>query len=176
MTPQERLANYPRHPSIRGEFGFELYKHMVNNKNIFLLMGDLGYKLFDSHREDFPDRALNLGASEGSMVGIAVGLAQEGKIAVCYTISSFYLRAAETIALYLHGEQTPVKLVGSGRDDDYKHDGPSHHGGLSQAFLSDGPHGILNIKNFYPQEMEDVPSTTEVMLYSSKPCFMSLKK
>lgn len=176
MSSEERLANYPRHPSIRGEFGFELYKHMVDNKDIFLLMGDLGYGLFNPHREDFPDRAINVGASEGSMVGIAVGLAQEGKIAVCYTISSFYLRAAETIALYLHGEQTPVKLIGSGRDGDYHVDGPSHHGGLAQAFLDNGPHGMLNIKNFYPQKIEDIPPMTEVMLYSSKPCFMSLKK
>ena len=160
------------HESQRGYFAAALYEQMIANKDIWLLTGDLGFGMLDKIMQDFPERAKNIGAAEQSMLGIAVGLALENnKIPFCYTISSFYLRAAETIGLYLHGEQIPVKLVGSGRDDDYKHDGSSHHAGLAQAFLAP-----LNVLKFYPETKEDVVDYLETIIKNEKPCFLSLRR
>jgi transketolase len=69
-----------RHDSQRGWFAFELYRQMRVNKNIWLLTGDLGYKLFDPIRDAYPNRFINTGAAEQSLVGLGVGLAMEGKI------------------------------------------------------------------------------------------------
>lgn len=171
MTPQERLDNYPRHPSIRGEFGYELYKAMAKDPSIHLITADLGYGLLNPHLEDFPERAISIGASEQSMLGIAVGLSLEGRIAFCYTITSFYLRAAETIGLYLDGEQLPVKLIGSGRGKDYRHDGESHFGMRAQAYLSS-----LNLVNLYPETKEEISDMVEEMIKNGKPSFISLKR
>ncbi len=171
MTPQERLSNYPRHPSIRGEFGFELYKAMADNPDIFLLTADLGFGLFNPHLEDFPDRAKSIGASEQAMLGVGVGLALEGRIVFCYTITSFLMRAAETIGLYLDGEQIPVKLVGSGRDKDYLHDGESHFAMRAQSYL-----GSLDIVQFYPDIKAEIPGVVEEMTKNGKPGFLSLRR
>jgi transketolase len=176
MNVTERINNWKIYPSIRGQFGFDLYKQMALNANIFLVIADLGYALFDAHREDFPDRCINTGAAESSAMGIATGLALVGRTPCVYTITSFYLRAAEAIGLYLHGEQIPVKLIGSGMDDDYKHDGPSHHGGLAQAFLDNGPRGTLNIENYYPSTREEVPIMLDKLIKSDKPGFLCLKR
>jgi transketolase len=159
------------HESQRGYFAAELYRQMEANENVWLLVGDLGYKMFDDIRDKFPDRFVNCGASEQAMLGMAVGLALEGKVPWVYTISSFMLRAAETIALYLHGEQVPVKLIGAGRGRDYNHDGPSHDGTLAEGFLKG-----LNIVQFYPETKEDVPGMVKEMLANNKPSFISLRR
>ena len=102
------------HQSQRGYFAVSLHSLMGGNSRVWCLSGDLGFGVLDKIRDDYPDRFLNCGASEQAMLGIAVGLALEEKIPFVYTITSFFMRAAETIGLYLDGEQIPVKLVGSG--------------------------------------------------------------
>jgi len=156
---------------MRPEFFKQLYILMKKNPNVWALTGDLGYIGFDKIRDDFPERFINCGASEGAMLGIAVGLALEGKIVFVYTITSFFMRAAETIGLYLHGEQIPVKLVGSGRDQDYEIDGPSHDATISQNYLKN-----LDIINLYPETKEEIPLLVEKMVKSNLPQFISLKR
>jgi len=171
MNNSERLNNWKLHDSIRGHFGLALYREMVKDPNIIVLLGDLGYGLFDSHREDFPDRVINCGAAEACMLGVAVGLAMEGKIPFVYTISAFYARALETIHLYASEEQIPLRLVGSGRDNDYLHDGISHHGGLAQAAL-----GLLKLDFYYPNDKLEIAGVVEKMVKTNKPSFISLRR
>lgn len=160
-----------RHESPRGYFAHALYEEMILNDKIYLLTGDLGFGMLDAIRDNFPHRFINCGASEQAMLGIAVGLAQEGKIPFVYTISSFFMRAAETIGLYIHGEQAPVRLVGSGRDGDYKHDGPSHNGMLAQNLIES-----LDITSYYPKDKEEVPLLVKRMVDENKPQFISLRR
>ena len=103
-------------------------EEMKQNEDIILLVGDVGYKVFDHLREEFPQRVINPGASEQLMLGMGVGLAMEGKIPVCYSITPFLLyRPFEFIRNYLHNESIPVKLVGSGRNEYYGVCGFSHY-------------------------------------------------
>ena len=53
---------------------------MLNNQDIVLVTGDLGYGLWDDIRRDFPTRFHNVGSAEQLMMGVAVGMAMEGKI------------------------------------------------------------------------------------------------
>src|SRR3990167_11285993 len=143
------MAEFPNfgkpHEGQRGYFAASLYEAMVVDPDIYLVLFDLGYMVFDKHRERFPDKVINVGASEQAGMGVEVGLAMSEKKVLTYTISSFYLRCAETIALYVAGEGTPVRMIGSGRDGDYAHDGPSHHGRNAQNFISS-----LGITSYYP--------------------------
>jgi transketolase len=162
-----------RHNSQRGWFGAELYEQMGKNDKVWLLVGDLGYKQFDKIRDEYPDRFVNCGASEQAMAGIAVGLALKGKIVFAYSITPFLLRRPyETIKLYIDGENIPVKLVGSGRDKDYAHDGPSHDATDVKDLLKTLP----NIEQLWPETKEDVPGMVEQMIKEDKPFFLSLKR
>lgn len=175
MTTQqiERLKNWKLHDSMRGWFGRSLYTEMGNDPRVVLITADLGFGLFDAIRDDFPDRFLNTGASEQAMIGIAVGLAIQGKIPFCYSITPFLIyRPFEWIRNYLHHERIPVKLIGSGLDDDYKHDGFTHHCPEVRKVLS----AVPNIKTYLPLEKESIPGMVEKMCLNDLPCFMALRR
>ena len=101
----------------------ECVEHLVNemtaNRDIIVVTADLGFGVLDPVKNDFPEQFYNVGAAEQLMIGVAVGLAEEGKIPVCYSMSSFILyRPFEFLRNYVNAEQIPVKLIGSGRDKD----------------------------------------------------------
>ena len=162
-----------KHESIRGYFAYELHEQMKKNPRIRLITGDLGYKMFDAIQEDFPDRFLNTGAAEQAMVGIAVGMAQEGLVPFVYSITPFLLfRPAETIRNYIDHEQIPVRLVGSGHDKDYSHDGFSHWAHDDKKFLDLFP----NIQGYWPQTKEELPDIVERMVNNDKPQYLNLRR
>lgn len=159
------------HPSQRGYFAGALFDAMEKDESIYLIIADLGYKTFDQHFAKFPDRCINTGASEQAALGIAVGLAQSGKKPFIYTITSFFLRAAETISLYLEHENANVCLVGAGRNDDYLTDGYTHFAFKAEEFIS-----YMGIESFYPIEKEDVTDIVQKILKIEGPTFISLKR
>lgn len=167
----ERLAPEERHESQRGYFSHALYNEMVENKDIYVVTADLGYGQFDKIKTDFEDRFINVGAAEQAAIGLSVGLALEGKVPFVYTISSFYMRSAEQISLYIAKEQIPVKLIGGGRDDQYKHDGPSHHGGNAQKLME-----MLGIPSYYPQTNDEIPDLVHRIITEETPSFLSLNR
>jgi len=159
------------HQSQRGYFAGALLEEMKKDPKIVLITGDLGFGQFDKIRDEFPDRFFNVGAAEQTALGVAVGFALEGYKPFVYTITSFFLRAAETISLYLEYENIPVRLVGGGRDDDYKHDGYSHNGTGAQKFIHS-----MNFTENYPETKEQVPEITKYMVEHEEPSFLSLKR
>src|SRR5258708_5893291 len=97
---------------MRPLFAACLYNHMKKNKDIYVVVNDLGFGMWDNIREDFPDRFINVGAAEQTQIGVGTGLALSGKIPIVYSISTFLLyRPFETIRNYLHHEKIPVKLI-----------------------------------------------------------------
>jgi transketolase C-terminal domain/subunit len=165
------MDNSKVHPSQRGYFAEALFNEMLKDDRIYLVTGDLGYIQFDEIKKRFPNRFINVGAAEQAGVMICVGLAQAGMKPFFYTITSFLLRAAETIHLYLDTEQCPVSLVGAGRDNDYLADGKSHWGYAAQQFIAE-----RDIETYYPQEKEDVPNFIKLMVENDSPSFISLRR
>lgn len=159
------------HQSQRGYFAGSLFEEMKKDESIYLLTGDLGFGVWDKIASEFPNRFINCGASEQALLGIAVGLALEGKKPFVYTITSFFLRAAETISLYLDHENVAVRLVGSGRDDDYLHDGVSHFAFKAQDFLKS-----CNLMEYCPLEKEQIPEMVKSMVERNEASFISLKR
>ena len=87
------------------------------------------------------------------MLGVAIGMSQEGLVPVCYSMSSFVLyRPFEFIRNYLNHEGANVKLVGSGRDQDYEHDGISHWAHDDELILR----ALPNIKIYKPKTLEEL--------------------
>ncbi len=169
----KKLDIKDRHPSMRGWFAYELHKHMARNPKIWLVVGDFGYKVFDRIQRDFPERFINSGAAEQAMMGIAVGLALEGKIPVVYTVSSFLLyRPFETIRNYLDYERIPVKLAGSGRNRDYLDHGLCHWAEEDKQVLKI----LKNIEGKWPKTIEEIPDVVDDMIKSDKPWYVNLQR
>lgn len=145
---------------------------MDKNSKIYLITADLGYGVLDDIFRDFPDRAINVGASEQLMVGLATGLAHAGLEPVCYSISSFLLyRPFEMIRLYLEHEGARVKLVGSGRDKDYGHDGFTHWAEDDATVCKAAfPH----IRVYKPQKLTE--EVVDEFLSRSDPAYLNLSR
>lgn len=164
---------------MRKEFAKDLYNAMRKNKNIWLLTGDLGFGILEDIRDKFPERFINCGASEQAMMGMACGLALEGKIPFVYTITTFLInRPFEWIRNYLNHENIPVKLVGVGRDKEYDRDEFSHWSTDTKSILSLFP----NIVQFWPEHGNSqgknlsVKESVQKMITNGKPSFLSLQR
>lgn len=160
-----------KHESMRGYFAYELHKAMEENPDIWAINGDLGYGMYDFVKRDYPDRFVNTGAAEVTMLGVAIGLAKQGKRPFTYTISSFYMRAAEPIALYAVAEGLPIVMIGGGRDQDYAHDGLSHDATTTQDFMS-----MLGVKCYYPDTKEEMEELMKELVSVNEPVFVSLRR
>lgn len=158
---------------MRPYFAECVHEHMKKNNDIYIVVNDLGYKMWDNIRRDFPDRFINVGAAEQTMIGVGIGLALQGKIPFVYSITTFLLyRPFETIRNYLHYEKIPVKLIGAGRDRDYIHDGISHWAEEDKEVM-----GILkNIKSVWPESREEMPKLVKKLIESNKPWYVNLKR
>jgi transketolase len=150
-----------------------LAAEMVKNENIIVLTADLGYGVLDVVKDSFPSRFHNVGAAEQLMIGAGIGLAEQGKIPVCYSMSSFILyRPFEFLRNYVNAENVPVKLIGSGRDKDYSHDGLSHWAHDDEQVLAVLP----NIKIYKPKSIKELEDQFEEFLYSDKPAYLNLTR
>lgn len=146
---------------------------MQDNPNIYVLTGDLGYGGFDQIRNMFPERFINCGAAEYTMAGIAAGLALEGKIPFTYSITPFLLyRAFEMIRTYIDHEKIPVIMIGSGRGDDYKHDGFSHFAGDDKKFMEN----FKNIQSRWPESTMQMEIQITEAIRNRKPYYINLSR
>jgi transketolase len=78
--------------------------------------------------DSFPDRFINVGVAEQNMLGIAAGLALQGRIPFVYSIANFVsMRGYEQFRNGAVLHRLPVRVVGIGGGFSYGHAGPTHH-------------------------------------------------
>lgn len=158
---------------MRYKFSEILFDLMSKDENVFFMTGDLGFKIFDRIISTFPDRAMNVGAAEQLMVGMAVGLADSGKIPFIYSITPFALyRPFEVLRTYVNHENTNIKIVGSGRDDDYSHDGFTHYAGDDKEILK----CLKGIECHWPNDKDELESVMRRSVVERKPFYINLKR
>jgi len=156
---------------MRQEFVEYILELMKNDGNVYFLTADLGMYILDPLK-DLPN-FYNVGASEQFMLDLAVGLTYSGKKVICYSITPFLLyRPFEAIRTYVSHENLPILLVGSGRDNDYEHDGFSHYAGDDSAILKQLP----NINIYKPESNEELAEDMPRLLKFDKPNYLNLKK
>jgi len=103
---------------------YELAKH---DERIVFIGSDLGVGTLDQFKNDFPSRFFMEGVSEANIIGIAAGLALEGKIVYVNTIATFITRRCfEQVVLDLGLHNANVRLIGSGGGVVYAPLGPTH--------------------------------------------------
>lgn len=158
---------------MRKLFAQLLHKEMLVNSNIYLITGDLGYGLWDSIRDDYPDRFYNVGSSEMAMMGAAIGLAMENKIPYVYSITPFAIyRPFEMIRNYLDHENIPVNIIGGGRDDDYGYLGFSHWSTDDKRIM-----GVFdNVKSTWPDTESELIESFKYSLSKKQPTYINLKR
>lgn len=113
---------------MRNAFADQILQLARRDSRVVLLSGDIGNRLFDKLRDEFPDRFYNCGIAEAGMIGMAAGLAMSGLRPYCYTIAPFVTyRCLEQIRVDLCYHHQPVVLVGTGAGLSYASLGGTHH-------------------------------------------------
>lgn len=150
-----------------------LLREMSKNDKINLITADLGFGLLDNIKDKFPERYFNVGAAEQLMIGVGIGMAEEDKIPVCYSMSSFLLyRPFEFLRNYVSAENIPVKLIGSGRDKDYSHDGLSHWAHDDEVVLK----ALPNIIMYKPKNTSELEDLWPFFIESKTPSYLNLTR
>ena len=112
---------------MRTAFVEEITKLAREDKNLWLLTGDLGFSVFDNFQKKFPAQYLNVGVAEQNLISIAAGLAMSGKKVFVYSISTFLtMRPLEQIRNDLCYQNLPVYLIGGGSTFSYSMFGCTH--------------------------------------------------
>jgi transketolase len=104
-----------------------VYELAKKDPRIFFVGSDLGVGTLDQFKKEMPDRFFMEGVSEANVIGMAAGLALEGKIVYVNTIATFLTRRCfEQVALDLCLHNLPVRLIGNGGGVVYAPLGPTH--------------------------------------------------
>ena len=154
---------------MRRKFGKIINELANKDKNIYLLVGDIGYGIFDDFRKNHPNRFINMGICEQSLIGVASGMALEGLKPWVYTITPFLIeRPLEQIKLDVNQQKANVNLVGFA---DYPSLGPTHSELNAKKLMS----LMSNIKSFFPKNSIETEKFAKRMSKINGPTFMSLK-
>ena len=158
---------------MRNRFSETLTKLAEKDPSIILVVGDIGFNVFDSFIEKFPDRFINAGVAEANMIGTAAGLAMAGFKPVVYTIIPFLImRTFEQIRVDLCMHNLPVILVGVGGGLSYDTLGPTHHAIEDIAIMR----AIPNMSVISPCDPNEVEWAFKKSLTINGPTYLRLGK
>ena len=154
---------------MRRTFGKIITELADRDDKIYVLVGDIGYRVFDEFREKHPDRFINMGICEQSIIGVSAGMALEGLKPWVYTITPFLIeRPFEQIKLDIDQQNVNVKLVGFA---DYPTLGPTHTELNGKKLMQ----LFKNITSFFPKDGEETRKKTNQAYGKNGPAFISLK-
>src|SRR3954469_24923245 len=113
---------------MRKAFVASLCELAARDERVMLLTADLGWSVLEPFAERFPNRFLNVGVAEQNMLGVATGLARQGRVPFVYSIATFAsMRGYEQFRNGAVLHRLPVRVVGIGGGFAYGHAGPTHH-------------------------------------------------
>jgi len=112
---------------MRGRCLDMVHKLARQDERIVFLGSDLGFGTLKKFREELPERFLMEGINEAHAIGMAAGLAFDGRIVYVNTIATFLTRRCyEQVALDLCMHKARVRLIGNGGGMVYAPLGSTH--------------------------------------------------
>ena len=114
----------------RGSCALTLEEIAAQDDELMVLTADLATLTgLTRFKEKFPKKFLNVGIAEQNMIGIAAGMAKEGKTVFATTYSNFLaMRSYEQIRNHLGYMNFNVKVIGSGSGFAMGMSGNTHYG------------------------------------------------
>ena len=154
---------------MRRRFGKIISQLAEKDEKIYVIVGDIGYRVFDEFRDKFPNRFINMGICEQSIISVASGMALEGLKPWIYTITPFLIeRPFEQIKLDIDQQNVNVKLVGFA---DYPTLGPTHTEINAKKMMK----LFNNIESLFPSDGDETEKMILQAYEREGPSFISLK-
>ena len=150
-----------------------VYEIAKGDDRVFFIGSDLGVGTLDQFKEEMPDRFFMEGISEANIIGMAAGLAMEGKIPYVNTIATFITRRCfEQLVVDLGLHQANVRLIGNGGGLVYAPLGPTHEAIDDLAILRTIP----NMTIVAPADADEMRRFMPLTLEHHGPIYIRLAK
>ena len=158
---------------MREIFIEELILATKKNKNIILIVNDLGFRVVEKFAKLFPKQFYNAGVAEQNMMGIAAGMALEGHQVFVYSIGNFpTFRCAEQIRNDIDYHNLPVTIVNVGSGVSYGNLGYSHHSIQDYSLIRSLP----NMTIASPGDEMETRACMKYILKKPQPFYLRLSK
>lgn len=154
---------------MRKAFGETIVELAEKDENIILISGDVEHEM-EIFKKKFPERYINIGLCEQSMITIAASMALEGLRPFVYSITPFLIeRPFEQIKIDIDEHNLPVILIGYA---DYPTHGPTHRPLNAEKLVSI----FKNIQGYFPKSSEETRKIILDSYNSKKPAIISMKR
>lgn len=124
--------------SMRERFAATTTALLDEDERTVVVLAEISLSLFDRAFRAHPDRVVNVGIMEQTMIGVAAGFAMEGFHPIVHTIAPFLVeRPFEQLKVDFGYQGLGGTFVSIGASYDYSIEGATHHApGDVQAMLS----------------------------------------
>lgn len=158
---------------MRSAFIEELTRLARADRNIVLVVGDLGFGVVGKFAEELPAQFVNAGVAEQNMTGIAAGMALSGRTVLTYSIANFpVIRCLEQIRNDVCYHDANVKIVAVGGGMAYGSLGMTHHATEDLAIMRAMP----NIVVLAPNDPVEARLATRAAVEHRGPVYLRLGK
>lgn len=156
---------------MRDTFVKTLLDIAKNDKNVYIVTGDLGFGVLKPFWEQLPDQIINAGIAEQNMTSIAAGLAMQGKVVYTYSIGNFpTLRCIEQIRNDCAYHSANVKIVCVGGGFVYGSLGMSHHATEDIAIMR----ALPDVTVVAPGDLVEAAEATKAIYKTPGTCYLRL--
>ncbi|PAU78500.1 transketolase [Halomonas salipaludis] len=158
----------------RDAFAATLEALAEQNENIVTVVNDsIGSSKLNGFRKKWPERLINVGIAEQTLVGSGAGLANAGLVPFVCAASCFLTgRALEQIKADIAYSNANVKMCGMSSGVAYGELGPTHHSIEDLAWTR--PLAGLDI--FVPADDIETAAVIRYVAQSDHPCFVRLSR
>jgi transketolase len=164
----------PKLYDCRDAFAAALEDIAVHDPRICAVVNDsVGSSKVANFGKRFPERLINVGIAEQTMVGLAAGLANSGKIPfVCAAAPFLTGRALEQIKADVAYSEANVKLAGQSPGMAYGELGPTHHSIEDLAWMR----AIANMTVIVPADPLETDQVVRAAASTPGPMFLRISR
>jgi len=113
---------------MRQAFGTTVSDLLEHDDRVAVVLAEISTSYFEHATAALPDRVINVGIMEQTMVGVAAGFAMEGFLPIAHSLSPFMAeRAYEQLKVDFGYQGLGGTFVGVGGSYDYASSGGTHH-------------------------------------------------
>lgn len=139
------------------------------DRDLVFIKGDTAY--MPDYQKAFPSQYLDVGIAEQNMIGVAAGMALEGKHPITYSIVNFAtMRCLEQIRNDIAYHNLNVKVISCGQGFDYGNLGATHHATEDLAIMR----VIPNMIALCPCDPVEAVAVTKAAVRYNGPCFIRM--
>jgi transketolase len=159
---------------VRDRFATTLHAVAKVKHGVFIVVADISPAgSMAPFRADFPERFVNVGVAEQTMMGMCAGLALRGCRPFAYTIATFAIyRPFEQVRIDVCYQNLPVTIVGIGAGVAYSTLGGTHHAMEDVAVMS----ALPNMSIIAPCDPVEVEAATWACASHDGPVYLRLGK